>query len=82
MCIRDRLGIDPVSGHIKAWVGGINHKYFKFDHVTMRRSVGSTIKPMVYTQAMAVQGISPCQEFDDIQYTINPCLLYTSPLTS
>ncbi|MBK6364212.1 MAG: transglycosylase domain-containing protein [Saprospiraceae bacterium] len=66
------LGIDPVSGHIKAWVGGINHKYFKFDHVTMRRSVGSTIKPMVYTQAMAVQGISPCQEFDDIQYTINP----------
>lgn len=66
------LAIDPASGHIKAWVGGIDHTYFKFDHVTMRRSVGSTIKPMVYTQAMAVQGISPCQEFDDIQYTIYP----------
>jgi penicillin-binding protein 1A len=66
------LAIDPVNGHIKAWVGGIDHNFFKFDHVTMRRSVGSTIKPMVYTQAMAVQGISPCQEFDDIQYTIHP----------
>lgn len=66
------LAIDPLTGHIKAWVGGINHKYFKFDHVTMRRAVGSTIKPMVYTQAMAVQGISPCQAFDDIQYTISP----------
>lgn len=38
----------------------------------MRRAVGSTIKPFVYTQAMAVQGISPCQTFDDIQYTISP----------
>lgn len=66
------LAVDPVSGHIKAWVGGINHKYFKFDHVTMRRSVGSTIKPFVYTQAMAIQGISPCQEYYDIQYTISP----------
>ncbi|MFZ1705747.1 MAG: transglycosylase domain-containing protein [Saprospiraceae bacterium] len=66
------LAIDPTSGHIKAWVGGINHTFFKYDHATTRRSVGSTIKPMVYTQAMAVQGISPCQEFDDIQYTINP----------
>ena len=66
------VAIDPVTGHIKAWVGGINHKYFKFDHATMRRAVGSTIKPFVYTQAMAVQGISPCQTFDDIQYTISP----------
>lgn len=66
------LAIDPLTGHIKAWVGGINHKYFKFDHATMRRAVGSTIKPFVYTQAMAVQGISPCQAFDDIQYTISP----------
>ncbi|MBK9254824.1 MAG: transglycosylase domain-containing protein [Saprospiraceae bacterium] len=63
---------DPVSGHVKAWVGGTDHRYFKFDHVTMRRAVGSTIKPFVYTQAMAVQGISPCQTFDDIQYTISP----------
>jgi len=66
------LAVDPLSGHIKAWVGGINHKYFKFDHATMRRSVGSTMKPFVYTQAMAIQGISPCQEYYDIQYTISP----------
>lgn len=66
------LVIEPSSGHVKAWVGGSNHKYFKFDHVTMRRSVGSTIKPFVYTQAMAVANISPCDEFEDIQYTIAP----------
>ena len=64
--------MEPGTGHVKAWVGGISHKYFKYDHVTMRRSVGSTIKPFVYTQAMAVQNISPCQTFDDIQYTISP----------
>jgi penicillin-binding protein 1A len=40
--------------------------------VTSRRSVGSTIKPFVYTSAIALQGISPCQTFDDIQYTIAP----------
>jgi penicillin-binding protein 1A len=66
------LAVDPSTGYVKAWVGGLDHKYFKFDHATMRRSVGSTIKPFVYTQAMAVANISPCQEFDDIQYTIAP----------
>ncbi|MCE2789161.1 MAG: transglycosylase domain-containing protein [Saprospiraceae bacterium] len=66
------LALQPSTGFVKAWVGGINHPYFKYDHVTMRRSVGSTIKPFVYVQAMSVAGISPCQEFDDVQYTINP----------
>jgi len=66
------LAVEPSTGFVKAWVGGVNHTYFKYDHVTMRRSVGSTIKPFVYTQAMAVANISPCQEFDDIQYTIAP----------
>jgi penicillin-binding protein 1A len=64
--------VDPLTGYVKAWVGGINHKYFKYDHVTMRRSVGSTIKPFVYTQALAVANVSPCQEYEDIQYTISP----------
>ena len=64
------LAVDPKTGYIKAWVGGINHSTFKYDHVTSRRSVGSTLKPFVYTCAMAVGGISPCQEFEDIQYTI------------
>lgn len=64
------LAVDPRTGHIKAWVGGINHKYFKFDHINSRRQVGSTFKPFVYTTAIALQGISPCQQFEDIQYTI------------
>lgn len=66
------LAVEPSSGNVKAWVGGVRHKYFKYDHATMRRSVGSTMKPFVYTQAMAVANILPCQEFDDIQYTISP----------
>ncbi len=66
------MAVDPKTGYIKAWVGGINHKYFKYDHATSRRSVGSTLKPFVYTAAMAFGGMSPCQKFDDIQYTIAP----------
>ena len=66
------LAMEPGSGHIKAWVGGIGHKYFKYDHINMRRQVGSTIKPFVYSTAIAMQGISPCQEYDDIQYSIAP----------
>ncbi len=66
------LSVDPKTGHIKAWVGGADHRYFKYDHVTMRRQVGSTIKPFVYATAIGVQGISPCQEYSDIQYTIAP----------
>jgi len=66
------LSIDPHTGEIKAWVGGPSHEYFKYDHVTMRRQVGSTIKPFVYATAIGVQGIPPCQEFEDIQYTIAP----------
>ncbi len=66
------LAMDPNNGHIKAWVGGINHKYFKYDHVNSRRQVGSTIKPFVYATAISLQGISPCQQYEDIQYTIAP----------
>ncbi|MEM9548517.1 MAG: transglycosylase domain-containing protein [Bacteroidota bacterium] len=66
------MSVDPSTGYIKAWVGGIDHNYFKYDHVNSRRAVGSTIKPFVYTTAIALQGILPCQTFDDIQYTIAP----------
>ncbi len=66
------MSVDPSTGYIKAWVGGIDHSYFKYDHVNSRRAVGSTIKPFVYTTAIALQGILPCQTFDDIQYTIAP----------
>jgi len=66
------LSVDPKTGYIKAWVGGINHQYFKYDHVNSQRQVGSTIKPFVYATAIGMMGISPCTTFDDIQYTIAP----------
>jgi len=54
--------IDPHTGEIKAWVGGINHSYFKYDHVAKgKRQVGSTFKPFVYTAALD-NGYSPCYE--------------------
>lgn len=54
------MAMDPKTGHIKAWVGGINHKYFKYDHVKQgRRQPGSTFKPFVYTAAIDA-GYSPC----------------------
>lgn len=51
--------MDPKSGHVLAWVGGVNHKYFQYDHVTSQRQVGSTFKPIVYTAAL-LDGMSPC----------------------
>ena len=65
------LAVDPVSGYIKSWVGGINHKYFQYDHVTSDRQTGSTFKPFVYATAIQQQGFSPCYEVDDIAYTIH-----------
>lgn len=54
------MAMEPTTGHIKAWVGGIDHKYFKYDHVKLgRRQPGSTFKPIVYTAAID-NGYSPC----------------------
>jgi penicillin-binding protein 1A len=55
------MSMDPTTGYIRAWVGGINHKYFKYDHVNInaKRQVGSTFKPFVYTLAVD-NGWSPC----------------------
>lgn len=55
------MSMDPQTGFIKAWVGGINHKHFKYDHVNIKskRQVGSTFKPLVYTIAID-NGWSPC----------------------
>ncbi len=66
------LAVHPKTGHIKAWVGGPGFSHFKYDHVNSRRQVGSTIKPFVYATAISLVGLSPCQEYDDIQYTIAP----------
>ena len=59
------MTMDPASGHIKAWVGGIDHKYFKFDHVKQgKRQPGSTFKPFVYAAAIE-NGYSPCYSVVD-----------------
>ncbi len=56
------MSMDPQTGQIKAWVGGPNYEYFKYDQVKMgKRQVGSTFKPFVYTVAMD-NGWSPCYE--------------------
>lgn len=66
------MAVDPKNGHIKAWVGGINHKYFQYDHVRINRQVGSTFKPFIYATAIALQGISPCFKVPDVRQTIAP----------
>lgn len=55
------MAMDPRNGHVKAWVGGIDHKYFKYDHVNKqtKRQVGSTFKPIVYAAALE-SGVQPC----------------------
>ena len=59
------IAVQPESGHVKAWVGGINHKHFKYDHVNRRarRQVGSTFKPIVYATAIDINQMTPCTEF-------------------
>lgn len=61
--------MDPVTGEVKAWVGGINFKTYKLDHANLntKRQVGSTIKPLLYTQAMEERGFTPETEVVDQQ---------------
>jgi len=64
------MAMDPEMGHIKAWVGGINHKYFKYDHVKQgKRQPGSLFKPFVYTAAID-NGYSPCFKVPDVPVTV------------
>ncbi len=53
------VAMDPRTGEIKAWVGGIDFRWFKYDHVTASRQVGSTFKPLLYTLAVTDAGYSP-----------------------
>ncbi len=54
--------MDPRTGEVKCWVGGIDFKWFKFDHITTRRQVGSTIKPLIYSLAVEDAGYTPSTE--------------------
>lgn len=59
------MTLDPFNGHIKVWVGGINHNYFKYDHVNQaKRQAGSTFKPFAYLAALE-SGMSPCDKYID-----------------
>jgi penicillin-binding protein 1A len=65
------MAMEPQTGYVKAWVGGINHKYFKYDHVKVsKRQVGSTFKPFVYSLAIQ-EGLSPCHQVPNIRTCIN-----------
>jgi len=56
------MSMDPITGYVKAYVGGINHKFFKYDHVLSgKRQVGSTFKPFLYSLAVQ-EGMGPCDE--------------------
>ena len=60
------MSMDPKTGHVKAYVGGINYKYFKYDHVKIgKRQVGSTFKPFLYSLAMQ-EGYTPCSEVSNV----------------
>lgn len=61
--------MDPITGEVKAWVGGINFKTYKFDHANLntKRQVGSSIKPLLYTQAMEERGFNAQSVLEDIQ---------------
>ena len=63
------MAIEPNTGHIKAYVGGPNYRYFKYDNVRQgKRQVGSTIKPFLYTLAMQ-EGMSPCDKVVNVPQT-------------
>ena len=63
------MAMEPHTGGVKAYVGGPNFNYIKFDAVTsQKKQVGSTIKPFLYTLAMQ-DGYSPCHEVDNIPYS-------------
>lgn len=63
------IAMDPQTGAIKAWVGGIDFKTFKFDHanINTKRQVGSTIKPLLYSLAIENGGFTPTTPVEDVQ---------------
>ncbi len=65
------MSMEPQTGHVKAWVGGLNYKHFQYDHVIQgARQAGSTFKPFVYAAAIDQLRLSPCDSLPDSQYCI------------
>jgi penicillin-binding protein 1A len=70
------MAMEPHTGFVKAYVGGINFRYFKYDHVTQgKRQAGSTFKPFLYILAMQ-EGYSPCREVP-----VSPITFYVNDTT-
>ena len=64
------MSMDPITGYVKAYVGGLNYNYFQYDMAMVgRRQVGSTIKPFLYALAME-DGFSPCDEVRNVEQTL------------
>lgn len=65
------MSMEPQSGHVKAWVGGVDYKHFQYDNVIQgARQAGSTFKPFVYAAAIDQLRLSPCDKFPDTEYWI------------
>lgn len=65
------ISIESRTGHVKAYVGGLDYRFFKYDHVTQaRRQVGSTFKPFLYSYAMGDNEFTPCTKIPNIPYNI------------
>ncbi len=76
--------MDPLSGEVKAWVGGIDFKTFKYDHVNFntKRQVGSTIKPLLYSLAIEEAGLTPSSTVQDVQQSFGSYGLVPATATS
>ncbi|MCK9617374.1 MAG: transglycosylase domain-containing protein [Lentimicrobiaceae bacterium] len=65
------MSMEPQTGFVRAYVGGIDYQHFQYDHITQgRRQVGSTFKPFVYTLAMQEGEFSPCSKVPNVQQTV------------
>lgn len=62
------VAMDATSGHVLAWVGGVDFRFYQYDHVKARRQTGSTFKPLVYATALQ-QGYSPCEMLSNASRT-------------
>ena len=65
------MSMEPQTGHVKAWVGGVDYRHFQYDNVYQgSRQAGSTFKPFIYAAAIDQLRLSPCYELPDTQYCI------------